>query len=197
MKIEIINKNHQYFRYITEPIKMNFESVLVEINGQKCVINRADTRIIAQNKYEEVIKECEDLLKIKLNRGISIVLYKAIAECIKEEINTSLRNIEVIKDGYKLLSKGRWSKDIIILVNGFEPFEINISGEKFNNKYAIKLIKVESEEFLFNNKQEIKNLDRQIEILKAKKEIYTKYTNRNNMKNCTELLEYCSKNVVL
>lgn len=196
MKVEIINKNHQYFGYITEPVKMNFESVLLKINGQKCIISRTDTKIIAENKYEEAVRECEDLLKIKLNRGISIVLYKAVAECIEEETNTRLKRIEVIKDDYKQLSNGRWEKVLLILVNDFEPFQINISGERFKNNYNIRLIKIDSEVFLFSSKQEIKNIDREIEILKAKKEAFEKYKNRNKVSNCIKLLEYCPKNVV-
>lgn len=196
MKVQIINQNHQYFGYIIEPVKMNFENVLIEIDGQKQLVDREDTKIIAENEYEETIKRCEDLLKIKLDRGISIVLYTALCECIEKELSARLKSIDVIRDDYKLLSKGRWKKDIIILANAHKPLEINISGEKFNNKYTIKITQIEDEQFLLNSEQEIEILDKQIQILKEKKEIYERYSHRNNFNNCVELSGYCIENVV-
>ena len=77
---KIINKDLEEFEREFKVRRMNYDQVVVNYPsdiGLK-VFDKKDVEYIKQTEIDEFLIKYSDFLKIKLNRGISIALYKAL-----------------------------------------------------------------------------------------------------------------------
>lgn len=68
--------------------RMNYDQVVVNYpnrEGMKVFV-KEDVEYITEGEVDEFLIKYEDFLKIKLNRGISVALYKALQETIETEL---------------------------------------------------------------------------------------------------------------
>ena len=82
MLAKIINKDLEEFEREFKVRRMNYDQVVVNYPsdiGLK-VFDKKDVEYIKQTEIDEFLIKYSDFLKIKLNRGISIALYKALLE---------------------------------------------------------------------------------------------------------------------
>ena len=80
MLAKIINKDLEEFEREFKVRRMNYDQVVVNYpsNIGLKVFDKKDVEYIKQTEIDEFLIKYSDFLKIKLNRGISIALYKAL-----------------------------------------------------------------------------------------------------------------------
>ena len=124
-------------------------------------------------KSEDIKKVIDDFLKIKLNRGISVALYKAILDTIENEYNIEFKSLNLLKDKYAVNKRGVWEKEILCVINEIIPIKINASGQSFKKSgFNISIEVVEEKEFLEICKFEINKIQEEI---KEKERILSRY----------------------
>lgn len=165
MKVIIKNKKLEDYNKQFNVRRINYDKVLVlypNSEGIKEFYNK-DVEIVTENKMDEFLVSNKELLKIRLQRGISVFLYKALLDGIEIECKEELQKIILLLDTYSINKRNIWEKNLIMLVNDKFPIKVEAIGKKFSRKdYSLKINIVEKDEF--------KNLCSE-EINKIKKEI--------------------------
>ena len=187
MQVKIINNNLEDFGEIFKVRRMNYNEIIVNYqseNGLK-YFSFKDVECIRENEIDDFLINNRDFLKIKLKRGISVFLYSAIYDLIKEEIEEEIESLNVLRDKYKINKRGIWDKEILINVNKRFPLEVKASGQNFKRDgYNIIINKVEKDVFLEFCKNEIENINKEIEV---KTKVITSFEEAiNDIKNIHE-----------
>ena len=175
MLAKIINKDLEEFEREFKVRRMNYDQVVVNYPsdiGLK-VFDKKDVEYIKQTEIDEFLIKYSDFLKVKLNRGISIALYKALLESIEAELDIIFENLNLLKDKYEVNKRGVWEKEILAVINYKIPVKLITSGQNFKKSgFNISIEVVEEKEFLEICKFEINKIQEEI---KEKERILSRY----------------------
>ena len=175
MKVKIINSNSDDYQKELKLRRMNYDQVVVNYPDSKGirVFNKDSVEFITETEIDEFLVKYNDFLKIKLNRGISVALYKAILDTIENEYNIEFKSLNLLKDKYAINKRGVWEKEILCVINEIIPIKINASGQNFKKSgFNIKVEEVNKEEFFEICSFEIKKINKEI---KEKEDILARY----------------------
>ena len=172
---KIINKDLEEFEREFKVRRMNYDQVVVNYPsdiGLK-VFDKKDVEYIKQTEIDEFLIKYSDFLKIKLNRGISIALYKALLESIEDELDIIFENLNLLKDKYEVNKRGVWEKEILAVINYKIPVKLITSGQNFKKSgFNISIEIIEEKEFFEICKFEINKIQEEI---KEKERILSRY----------------------
>ena len=175
MLAKIINKDLEEFEREFKVRRMNYDQVVVNYPsdiGLK-VFDKKDVEYIKQTEIDEFLIKYSDFLKIKLNRGISIALYKALLESIEAELDIIFENLNLLKDKYEVNKRGVWEKVILAVINYKIPVKLITSGQNFKKSgFNISIEIIEEKEFFEICKFEINKIQEEI---KEKERILSRY----------------------
>ena len=175
MLAKIINKDLEEFEREFKVRRMNYDQVVVNYPsdiGLK-VFDKKDVEYIKQTEIDEFLIKYSDFLKIKLNRGISIALYKALLESIEAELDIIFENLNLLKDKYEVNKRGVWEKEILAVINYKIPVKLITSGQNFKkSEFNISIEIIEEKEFFEICKFEINKIQEEI---KEKERILSRY----------------------
>ena len=175
MLAKIINKDLEEFEREFKVRRMNYDQVVVNYPsdiGLK-VFDKKDVEYIKQTEIDEFLIKYSDFLKIKLNRGISIALYKALLESIEAELDIIFENLNLLKDKYDVNKRGVWEKEILAVINYKIPVKLITSGQNFKKSgFNISIEIIEEKEFFEICKFEINKIQEEI---KKKERILSRY----------------------
>ena len=173
--LAIINKDLEEFEREFKVRRMNYDQVVVNYPsdiGLK-VFDKKDVEYIKQTEIDEFLIKYSDFLKIKLNRGISIALYKALLESIEAELDIIFENLNLLKDKYEVNKRGVWEKEILAVINYKIPVKLITSGQNFKKSgFNISIEIIEEKEFFEICKFEINKIQEEI---KEKERILSRY----------------------
>ena len=193
MLAKIINKDLEEFEREFKVRRMNYDQVVVNYPsdiGLK-VFDKKDVEYIKQTEIDEFLIKYSDFLKIKLNRGISIALYKALLESIEAELDIIFENLNLLKDKYEVNKRGVWEKEILAVINYKIPVKLITSGQNFKKSgFNISIEIIEEKEFFEICKFEINKIQEEI---KEKERILSRYglaiEKLKNTENLVKMLE--------
>ena len=172
---KIINKDLEEFEREFKVRRMNYDQVVVNYPsdiGLK-VFDKKDVEYIKQTEIDEFLIKYSDFLKVKLNRGISIALYKALLESIEAELDIIFENLNLLKDKYEVNKRGVWEKEILAVINYKIPVKLITSGQNFKKSgFNISIEIIEEKEFFEICKFEINKIQEEI---KEKERILSRY----------------------
>ena len=175
MLAKIINKDLEEFEREFKVRRMNYDQVVVNYpsNIGLKVFDKKDVEYIKQTEIDEFLIKYSDFLKIKLNRGISIALYKALLESIEAELDIIFENLNLLKDKYEVNKRGVWEKEILAVINYKIPVKLITSGQNFKKSgFNIYIEIIEEKEFFEICKFEINKIQEEI---KEKERILSRY----------------------
>lgn len=192
MRVKVINSNLSDYGKEFKVRRMNYDQVVVNYPGAKGinVFNKIDLEFITESEVDKFLIKYNDFLKIKLNRGISVTLYKAILDAIENELSIDFENLNLLKDKYSVNKRGVWEKEILCLINNKFAIKIVASGQNFKKSgFNIEIIEVLKEEFLEICAIEIKKINKEI---KEKEDLLARYGESiekiNNPENTVKML---------
>ena len=172
---KIINKDLEEFEREFKVRRMNYDQVVVNYPsdiGLK-VFDKKDVEYIKQTEIDEFLIKYSDFLKIKLNRGISIALYKALLESIEAELDIIFENLNLLKDKYEVNKRGVWEKEILAVINYKIPVKLITFGQNFKKSgFNISIEIIEEKEIFEICKFEINKIQEEI---KEKERILSRY----------------------
>lgn len=175
MIVKIVNTECEDYNKEFKLRRMNYDQVVVNYPDSKGirVFNKDSVEFITEIEIDEFLVKYNDFLKIKLNRGISVALYKAILDTIENEYNIEFKSLNLLKDKYAVNKRGVWEKEILCVINEIIPIKINASGQNFKKSgFNIKVEEVNKEEFFEICSFEIKKINKEI---KEKEYILARY----------------------
>lgn len=175
MIVKIVNTECEDYNKEFKLRRMNYDQVVVNYPDSKGirVFNKDSVEFITEIEIDEFLVKYNDFLKIKLNRGISVALYKAILDTIENEYNIEFKSLKLLKDKYAVNKRGVWEKEILCVINEIIPIKINASGQNFKKSgFNIKVEEVNKEEFFEICSFEIKKINKEI---KEKEDILARY----------------------
>ena len=175
MKVKIIDSNLEDYNKEFKLRRMNYDQVVVNYPGNSGikVFNKDSVEFITESEIDEFLISYSDFLKIKLNRGISVTLYKAILDTIEKEFEIEFKDLNLLRDKYIVNKRGIWEKEILCVINEIIPLKIMASGQNFKKSgFNIKVEEVNKEEFFEICSFEIKKINKEI---KEKEEILARY----------------------
>ena len=165
MIVKIVNTECEDYNKEFKLRRMNYDQVVVNYPDSKGirVFNKDSVEFITETEIDEFLVKYNDFLKIKLNRGISVALYKAILDTIENEYNIEFKSLNLLKDKYAINKRGVWEKEILCVINEIIPIKINASGQNFKKSgFNIKVEEVNKEEFFEICSFEIKKINKEI-----------------------------------
>lgn len=175
MIVKIVNTECEDYNKEFKLRRMNYDQVVVNYPsdiGLK-VFDKKDVEYIKQTEIDEFLIKYSDFLKIKLNRGISIALYKALLESIEAELDIIFENLNLLKDKYEVNKRGVWEKEILAVINYKIPVKLITSGQNFKKSgFNISIEIIEEKEFFEICKFEINKIQEEI---KGKERILSRY----------------------
>ena len=175
MKVKIINPNSEDYQKELKLIRMNYDQVVVNYPGEKGikVFDKVEVEFIIESEVDEFLIKYNDFLKIKLNRGISVALYKGILDTIENELKIDFKSLNLLRDKYVVNKRGIWEKEILCVINDVMPIKITASGQNFKKSgFNISINEIDKEEFFEICSFEIKKINKEI---KEKEEILARY----------------------
>ena len=175
MIVKIVNTECEDYNKEFKLRRMNYDQVVVNYPDSKGirVFNKDSVEFITEIEIDEFLVKYNDFLKIKLNRGISVALYKAILDTIENEYNIEFKSLNLLKDKYAINKRGVWEKEILCVINEIIPIKINASGQNFKKSgFNRKVEEVNKEEFFEICSFEIKKINKEI---KEKEDILARY----------------------
>ena len=175
MKVKIINSNSEDYQKELKLRRMNYDQVVVNYPGGKGikVFDKLDVEFITESEVDEFLIKYSDFLKIKLNRGISVALYKGILDTIEKELKINFESLNLLRDKYAVNKRGIWEKEILCVINEKMPIKIIADGQNFKKSgFNINIEEVEKEEFLEICAFEIKKINKEI---KEKEDLLKRY----------------------
>lgn len=165
MKVKVINERSEDFNREFKLRRMNYDQAVVNYPSSEGikVYENDELEFITESEIDEFLLKYKDLLKIKLNRGISVILYKAIIDSLADQ-EIELITLNLLRDKYKVSKRGIWEKEILCVVNKNRPFLITATGQNFKKaNYNINSQQVDTGEFLEICEFEIKKIQKEIE----------------------------------
>lgn len=175
MRIKVVNINSEDYEKEFKLRRMNYEQVVVNYPGAKGikVFNKEEVEFITESKVDEFLIKYSDFLKIKLNRGISVALYKGILDTIENEFKIKFQSLNLLKDKYLVNKRGIWEKEIVCVINDNIPIKIIANGQNFKKVgFNIGIEEISKEEFFDFCSFEIKKINKEIQ---EKNELLSRY----------------------
>ena len=175
MKVKIINSNSEDYQKELKLRRMNYDQVVVNYPGEKGikVFDKVEVEFITESEVDEFLIKYNDFLKIKLNRGVSVALYKGILDTIENELKIDFKSLNLLRDKYVVNKRGIWEKEILCVINDVTPIKITASGQNFKKSgFNIGIDEISKEEFLEICTFEIKKINKEI---KEKEDILSRY----------------------
>ena len=175
MIAKVINSNLEDYGKEFKVRRLNYEQAVVNYPGNKGikVFSKGDIEFITEGEVDEFLIKYDDFLKIKLNRGISVALYKVILETVEEQFNNKFECLNLLRDKYIVNKRGIWEKEILCVINNNIPIKIVASGQNFKKSgFNISINEIDKEEFFEICSFEIKKINKEI---KEKEEILARY----------------------
>lgn len=172
MKVKILNKELAHYDEELKVQKLNYDMVIVQTEGEKLCYNQGDVKIIPENEHEKAILKCKDIIKIKLNRGISLPFYTTLLDTLEKTVGGKIENLDLLKDEFRTLRKGLWEKLIVVVINKQYPFTISVTGRHFGKNFDVIISERRLEDFIDECKVEIEWLEKEI---KDKKNLIHRY----------------------
>ena len=133
MKVKIINSNSEDYQKELKLRRMNYDQVVVNYPNEKGikVFYKAEVEFITESEVDEFLIKYSDFLKIKLNRGISVAVYKGILDTIENELKIDFKSLNLLRDKYAVNKRGIWEKEILCIINDIMPIKIMANGQNF------------------------------------------------------------------
>lgn len=175
MKVKIINSNSEDYQKELKLRRMNYDQVVVNYPNEKGikVFNKGEVEFITESEVDEFLIKYSDFLKIKLNRGISVTLYKGILDTIENELKIDFKSLNLLRDKYIVNKRGIWEKEILCVINDIMPIKIVANGQNFKKSgFNININEISKEEFLEICAFEIKKINKEI---KEKEDLLGRY----------------------
>lgn len=175
MRIKVINTNSEDYEKEFKLRRMNYEQVVVNYPGTKGikVFKKEEVQFITESKVDEFLINYSDFLKIKLNRGISVALYKGILDTIENEFKIRFQSLNLLKDRYSINKRGIWEKEIICIINDNTPIKIIASGQNFKKVgFNISIEEFSKDDFFDFCCFEIKKINKEIKEKEVLLSIY-------------------------
>lgn len=175
MKVKIINSNSEDYQKELKLRRMNYDQVVVNYPGEKGikVFDKVEVEFITESEVDEFLIKYSDFLKIKLNRGISVALYKGILDTIENELKIDFKSLNLLKDKYVVNKRGIWEKEILCVINDIMPIKITANGQNFKKSgFNIGIDEIPKEEFLEICAFEIKKINKEV---KEKEDLLARY----------------------
>lgn len=175
MKVKIINSNSEDYQKELKLRRMNYDQVVVNYSNEKGikVFNKGEVEFITESEVDEFLIKYSDFLKIKLNRGISVTLYKGILDTIENELKIDFKSLNLLRDKYIVNKRGIWEKEILCVINDIMPIKIVANGQNFKKSgFNININEISKEEFLEICAFEIKKVNKEI---KEKEDLLGRY----------------------
>ncbi|MEG0857724.1 MAG: hypothetical protein RSG52_14745 [Terrisporobacter sp.] len=164
MKVKVINENSSDYNKEFKVKRMNYDQTVVNYpnrEGMDIFLNK-DVEFITESELDEFLVKNRDFLKIRLNRGISISLYKILLETIEEQLE-EFKSLNLLRDKHSVNKRGIWDKEIICVINNNRPIKITANGQNFKKiGYNIIVEEINKEEFLELCEFEIKKIQKNI-----------------------------------
>ncbi|MDF2883314.1 MAG: hypothetical protein K0R54_3871 [Clostridiaceae bacterium] len=174
MKIKVINRNLDTFNMEFKVLNMNYDSVLINNNGQKKLLKSADVELIPESSLESIIAKYKDIIKIKLNKGISLAFYSVIIKLMEDKIGNKITSIDVLEDEFEFIKKGIWRKKMLLMINESITLRILTSGTKFGENFNVTISDVQLSEFIEECLFSIDEADKKIKEQESNINIYKK-----------------------
>lgn len=182
MRARIINKEHEYYNNTFKIHKMNYDYIVIYLeDNSEYSLKREDVEFISENEGEDIIVDCIDLIKIKLNNGIAFTFYKLLTSCIEEKIQKKIDNIIVLTDIYNINRRGIWEKKLFLVINNKIPLTVDVIGRKFDSIFNITINEVSQDDFIKICTADMKRIKEEIEEKENLLKIYQK-TSKNIQK---------------
>ena len=175
MKVKIINSNSEDYQKELKLRRMNYDQVVVNYPNEKGikVFDKGEVEFITESEVDEFLIKYSDFLKIKLNRGISVTLYKGILDTIENELKIDFKSLNLLRDKYIVNKRGIWEKEILCVINDIMPIKIVANGQNFKKSgFNININEISKEEFLEICAFEIKKINKEI---KEKEDLLGRY----------------------
>ena len=175
MKVKIINSNSEDYQKELKLRRMNYDQVVVNYPNEKGikVFDKGEVEFITESEVDEFLIKYSDFLKIKLNRGISVALYKGILDTIENELKSDFKSLNLLRDKYAVNKRGIWEKEILCVINDIIPIKIMANGQNFKKGgFNINIDEISTEEFLEICAFEIKKINKEI---KEKEDLLGRY----------------------
>ncbi len=176
MKVIVKDKYSEDYNKQFSVRRINYDKVLVlypNTEGIKEFYNK-DVEILTENKIDEFLFSNKELLKIRLQRGISVFLYKALLDGIEIECKEELDELIILLDTYSINKRNVWEKNLLMLVNNKFPIKVEAIGKKFSRKdYSLKISTIEKAEFKELCNREISKIKKEVD---EREKLISKYT---------------------
>lgn len=176
MKVIVKDKYSEDYNKQFSVRRINYDKVLVlypNTEGIKEFYNK-DVEILTENKIDEFLFSNKELLKIRLQRGISVFLYKALLDGIEIECKEKLDELIILLDTYSINKRNVWEKNLLMLVNNKFPIKVEAIGKKFSRKdYSLKISTIEKAEFKELCNREISKIKKEVD---ERENLISKYT---------------------
>lgn len=167
MIVKIIDKTSVDYEKEFKVRRMNYEQVVVnypDSTGIR-VFDNGQIEFIKESEVDEFLIKYNDFLKIKLNRGVSVTLYKGILEIVEAQLNIKFENLNLLRDKHVVNKRGVWEKEILAVINDSIPIKISATGQNFKKVgINITLDEINREEFLEICSFEVKKIGEEIKL---------------------------------
>lgn len=167
MKIKIKDNNSLDKGREFKVRRMNYDQVVVNYTGEKGIeiLKTDDVEFISENEFDDFLIKHRYLLKIKINRGISVVFYKYLFDELEKLIQDTIVDFKVLKDSFKIVNKrGMWEKEMVIMLNHEYSIQVSVNGEKFKkDSYRYDVKQLTEDELMEFCKFNIEKLEKDIE----------------------------------
>lgn len=167
MLVKIIDKTLDDYDKEFKVRRMNYDQVVVNYPSSKGikVFNNREIDFITESEVDEFLIKYNDFLKIKLNRGVSVALYKALLEIIESQLNVKFENLNLLRDKHVVNKRGIWEKEIIAVINKSIPVKILAVGQNFKKVgFNINLDQIDENEFFDMCCFEIEKIENEIKL---------------------------------
>lgn len=194
MKFKITDSNIDGYNKEFKIRRMNYSQVVVDYPDNKGIrtLKMECGELIPEGEVDEVIKKHKDLLKIKIQRGISALFYKDLINELEEAFK-EVENIKVLNDFSRNANKrGVWDKNILLYLNNSYPLKIEASGRNFREEsYKFNINVIDKPEFLEICYFNMKKLSEQVAWREKQIEDYKKIVkdleNKSNFEKNKEI----------
>lgn len=191
MRAKILNKSIDDTREDLKVLSINYDFVAVQINDDKKVLRRDEVELIFEKDSEKILNQYEDILKIKLNKGMTFAFYPTLISFIEDIIGSKVEQIDVLEDEFKFIKKGIWEKNLLIVINNLRTFKISAIGQKYGDNFSFTIKEINLSNFLKEYELKVKALEDEIkerQILKNKYEKTLKTVINSSMINNESIL---------
>lgn len=194
MKFKITDFNIDGYNTEFKIRRMNYSQVVIDYPDNKGIrtIKMECGELIPEGEVDEVIKKHKDLLKIKIQRGISALFYKDLVNELEESFK-EVKNIKVLNDfSISANKRGVWDKNILLYLNNSYPLKIEASGRNFiEESYKFSINVIDKPEFLEICYFNMKKLSEQVAWREKQIEDYKKIVimieNKSNFEKNKEI----------